>query len=306
MAEWDVYRERIRSYGENQRARNQKRIIYSVMSLGASNPSYHKAMTDYGEIDLFITSTQTGTVKRFATETGNNIEIGDYILYNGHYWIVTEREHDDEVYIRGKISECNYQLSWQNASGEIVKRWCVIDTISKYNNGVFEGRVIDNIEETITAMMKADDETVVLKRGKRFIADVIQDKPYVYKITQRDVLSKRFGDHGIVTLALYEDVFNDATDNVNLMIADYKEFDQDPSGIIGVDTLRLGQTYIFTSAESNPSWDLFAPDMDGFSWQVLDVNRLEVNAPTERKYIGNVIRICDGVSVKDIVIRGVY
>lgn len=305
MSDWNTYRERLTKQGATERDRLIDRIQSSLQVGMSVNPSVHTVQVGNRKMLMGINSTQVGVVKQFFVMPDQKVDIGDYVLYNHRYWLVTEREHDDEVYIRGRITECNFLMKWQNEKGDIIQRWCIFETISKYNNGVYSGRFISNIESTISATMGADQESVMLKRDKRIMADVIDVDPYVYKITQRDVLTSRFDNHGIVTIGLTQDVFNDATDNVALRIADYVPIPVRKHGIVGSDTIRLGASSSYASTEEDPIWTVDASDMEEFSYSQMD-SVLTLKAPKLRDYVGYVIHISDGVNSMDVQIRGVF
>ena len=203
------------------------------------------------------------------------------------------------MYIRGKITQCNYFLKWQNEKNEIVGRWAVIETVTRYNNGVFEGKFIDNIQSTISAMIGCDDETMKLKRDFRFLADIYSEEPYAFKITQRDVLSKYYGDSGLITWALTQEGFNSETDNTELMIADYRK-PAEESTITGADIIYIGRSASYTSPLTSPNWTLIDAPID---WIVSKNQSCDIMIPVDLSLAGKSITLSDGTNEKKITIK---
>ena len=301
MAKYSVYRTRLMQDGMTERDRWANRVKNRIETGMQNNPSYHDVSIRDKTVGVCINSTDTASIKKFFTPHTTEVYIGDYIIWNGMHWIVTERDLDDGVYIRGKITACNYQLAWQAQNGTVVRRWCVVNMISKYNNGVFEGKILDNIESTITVIMRADEETLKLRLGRRLMADVITDVPFVYKISQRDVLTSRYGEYGLMTLALSQDVFNDTTDNVELMVADYIAH---PCQHDWPADLRIGKQYTLTSESAAPAWKILEGEVCVQS--EVGNNTIRIIVPTNNSLIGTEVVITDGTYTHHAKIRGMF
>lgn len=301
MADREVYKARLQHNGVTRRDRElswlRRRISDGVGDLLASHE------VEFQGEKILITSeiTEFDSVKKFTCSPEYGVGYGDYFIWNNIHWLVTSRDYDDEVYIRGKITQCNYYLTWQNEIGEIVGRWAVISQVTRYNNGVFEGKVVDNIESTLSVQIPCDPETMKLKREKRFLADIYPHEPYAYKITQRDVLSGYYGDSGLITWAVSQDVFNPETDNVELMIADYWK----PSGareISGPLALRIGQEGRYSSSVTS-DWAILDGD---FCALIIDGEDAILKVPMDRRYVGHTVRLTDGTQEISVVIQSVY
>lgn len=302
MADREVYKARLQQPGVTRRDR-ELYYLKNRISLGIGDLLNSHEVTLRGE-PITITSeiTEYASIKKFTCSSDIEIGHGDYIVWDGHYWLVTERDFDDDVYIRGKITQCNYYLTWQNDSGEIIGRWAVVSQVTRYNNGVFEGKIVDNLESTLSVQLVCDSETVRLKREKRFLADVYSEEPYAYKITQRDVLSSYYGESGLVAWAVSQDVFNPETDNAELMIADYWR----PSvktEITGDQSCRIGcESSYVTSAES-PLWSI----RDGsFCNLQTDGKRAVISVSADRGNIGKIVYLSDGTTEIPIRIAPLY
>ncbi|MBO5970237.1 MAG: hypothetical protein J6S14_17290 [Clostridia bacterium] len=301
MADREIYKARLQKNGVTRRDRElswlRRRLSDGIGDLLNSHEVEHNGQ------NILITSevTEFASVKKFTCSPEYNVGYGDYFIWDGIYWLVTERDYDDEVYVRGKITQCNYFLTWQNDDGEIIGRWSVISQVTRYNNGVFEGKVVDNIESTLSVQIPCDAETMKLKREKRFLADIYYNEPYAYKITQRDVLSGYYGDSGLITWAVSQDVYNPETDNADLMIADYWK----PAGIaeiVGPMSIRIGQSCEYTSS-GGTNWSVLEGD---FCVLTANGNTASLQVPLDRRHIGKVIRLTDGLREISVTVQSVY
>lgn len=299
MASRETYIARLMSEGKTKRERGLNRLKQSIQSSVKDLLSYHEVLINGVKVGITAESTEKASVKKFTAAPNEHIGYGDYVLWDGIHWIVSERDYDDDVYIRGKITQCNYFLKWQNEKNEIVGRWAVIETVTRYNNGVFEGKFIDNIQSTISAMIGCDDETMKLKRDFRFLADIYSEEPYAFKITQRDVLSKYYGDSGLITWALTQEGFNSETDNTELMIADYRK-PAEESTITGADIIYIGRSASYTSPLTSPNWTLIDAPID---WIVSKNQSCDIMIPVDLSLAGKSITLSDGTNEKKITIK---
>lgn len=299
MADREAYYERLTARGRNRRERQLAWLQRDISMEAADLLSYQTVQLRGEKLDMVIESTEIASTKKFLIPTATVVGYGDYIIWKGVYWIVTERDYDDEIYIRGKMTQCNYYLQWQNEQNEIIGRWCVIGQVTRYNNGIFYGKIIDNIESTLSISIGNDEETVKLKRGKRFLADMDGVEPYAYLISQRDVLTNYYGDSGLIVWAVSQDVYNSETDNKELMIADYVE--AAVSGIEGNDTIRIGHSSVYTSGRE-ASWSI---DSNFVILEISD-DAAVIKVPKDRELIGKSFVLTDGVEEKTIRICAVY
>jgi hypothetical protein len=251
-----------------------------------------------------LTPASTTNSKRFTCSEDVEINYGSYVLWHGAYWLVTAKDFDDEIFQRGIMELCNYQLKWQNERGEVVSRWVLMNAVTKYSSGIFEGKIIDVPDATIACTLPYDEETIKIRLDRRFIADVSSDNPYVYRVTQRDVLSKHYDGHGIVTLALTQAVFNGATDDTDIMVADYVTPPSE-STVIGLSEIRLGRTAVYTSSQETPTWTI--SDADNITTAaVVEGATLKVTASSDKASVGKTFTVSDGMSVFEVRVIGVY
>ena len=110
----------------------RERMIFDVhrdmMMKAETNPSYKTVDVDGEELHVLITSTQTVTAKNVVAMPGENFETGSIMIYNGSHWLITQRDLEDDVNIRGKIELCQREVIWQNQeTGEIHRRWATVE-----------------------------------------------------------------------------------------------------------------------------------------------------------------------------------
>ena len=69
---------------------------------------------------------------------------------------------------------CNYLLTWENESGNIIQRWTSISSASQYNNGETSSSREAQItyrSDQLMILTPFDDESLLIPHGKRFIID---------------------------------------------------------------------------------------------------------------------------------------
>lgn len=230
MSIWDIYNNRIYANGNTKRERNVNRLKDVINRKSVDNPSYKDVKLNGIDTQLVINSGTKSYYKTFQSLPEQSIVIGDYVEWSSRTWLVYEADSDDEVYIDGKMYECNYQLHWQNDSGEIISKWSRIQNASAYNNGEEEGKVITLASNQFMVWMPVDKDTVILQNGKMMFIDNNMDNPSCYELTRPDNVSMKFGDKGCTYYIFTQTQTNQSTSKLITMdngekvwIANYKE-----------------------------------------------------------------------------------
>jgi hypothetical protein len=194
--------------------------------------SVYKNLDDTKKYDIWIFDgrSKEKKIKKFQSYPYPTVQFksGDYISYtddSGNYqiWLIIDLDQTNEWEVTGEIRQCVYDLKWQNESGEIVDRWCTIDTAS-VGDGLQITDVIRALDGTFKIKLPFDKETKLIKEDKRFLIDVDGlEKPHAYKTTMNNMITQNFGANGnIVELTVTKDPFKpNGVDNAELMIADY-------------------------------------------------------------------------------------
>lgn len=312
MFNWDEYK--LNKMADNRKTHS--RVVQSTKASIKRNFYSHIStkLVKHNGNDLYI-STARGTYayeKEFNIIDEVDVVYGDYFIWDDRWWMVTERDYDDEIYIHGKISQCNYCLRWQNDEGKIIQRWCVVNNVSKYNNGVFQGKTVNTLEATISVQLPSDEETVKIKRNRRFIMDMIADDPYVYEVSQRDVLTSQYGNSGLITLAMTQVTTNDSTDDYEKMIANYNDSVVEQAAIKGQSLIRLGQINAYQTSTENPEWNVLSLDPEVTVDSLVEIvgvendGRIILKAHKDSKNINRKIIITDGTEAFFVTIKGLF
>lgn len=234
---WDLYNTSLTVYGETRRDRAIHETKQSILKRSARSPAYKTVLIDGEEQDVVITSTANLYEKKINALPNEHIYAGSIVEWNNRHWIVQYTDCEDEVYQRGIMQQCNIYLKWQNSKGEIIGRYGFCEDITEYATGVVNNKILDSLELSFKINMPMDEETVQLRRGKRFLLDVASDEPNAYILTNRNVNSLNFipqdineeyvfdGRDKIMQITITQTQLSEK-DNTKLMIADYFELEE--------------------------------------------------------------------------------
>ena len=190
---------------------------------------------------------------------------GDLVEWADAMWLIVSCDWDKEVYTYGKAQQCNYLLKWQNADAEVIERWSVVLSASKYNNGEKYNNIIVVGSNQLMVYLPIDEETLKLKSDKRLMVDFNTDTPKCYDITRVDTVTMgydgtaepRYDGKGCILLVLTETEINPDVDRIDLMLCDYIDPNDipHPSPInitfSGAPQLRIGGRKTFTAETEN-------------------------------------------------------
>lgn len=180
---------------------------------------------------------------------------GDLIDAFGEKWIVTEARADSTTHKTGIMHQCNHLFKFQNFTSDIVEEWGYIDQ-SGYSSSVKGTSQIQRSEEQVAIYLPYNDNTKKIFVDKRLASHIAFDSTgreilSTYKITAATPVNQSFniGDHLLILKAV-RDVYNEQTDNLELMICDYispgEEIEPEPDmlscAIVGDETIKLGRT----------------------------------------------------------------
>ena len=265
MADFDSYKARVQFRGATQRDRTlyqEKRNlkINAVNSLSCKdclvNGVPQKLVIDDGTLPYYK------DVKSLPDEY---FDAGDYVEWADAMWLMVSCDWDKEVYTYGKMQQCNYVLKWQNTDADVVERWSVVLSASKYNNGEKYNNVIVVGSNQLMVYLPIDEETLKLRSDKRLMVDFNTESPKCYDITRVDTVTMgydgtaepRYDGKGCILLVLTETEINPDVDRVDLMLCDYVNPNDipHPSPInitySGLPQLRIGGRKTFTAETEN-------------------------------------------------------
>ena len=229
MADFDSYKARVQFRGATQRDRTlyqEKRNlkINAVNSLSCKdclvNGVPQKLVIDDGTLPYYK------DVKSLPDEY---FDAGDYVEWADAMWLMVSCDWDKEVYTYGKMQQCNYVLKWQNTDADVIERWSVVLSASKYNNGEKYNNVIVVGSNQLMVYLPIDEETLKLRSDKRLMVDFNTELPKCYDITRVDTVTMgydgtaepRYDGKGCILLVLTETEINPDVDRIDLMLCDY-------------------------------------------------------------------------------------
>ena len=265
MSDFDTYKSRLHLRGSTNRERElyyEKRELASkaVNSLSCKdclvNGVPQKLVIDDGTLPYYK------DVKSLPDEYFN---AGDYVEWADAMWLMVSCDWDKEVYTYGKMQQCNYVLKWQNANADVIERWSVVLSASKYNNGEKYNNVIVVGSNQLMVYLPIDEETLKLRSDKRLMVDFNTESPKCYDITRVDTVTMgydgtaepRYDGKGCILLVLTETEINPDVDRIDLMLCDYINPNDipHPSPInitySGAPSIRIGGRKTFTAETEN-------------------------------------------------------
>lgn len=221
---WERYNSILTSFGDTSLDRVVSDAKRRMIKAGQQNGSLNKVKISDNEQYVLLTTTNTINKKTICSMPDETFNLGDYVLWNDSYWLITQIEIDDKVYTRGVVERCNEILRWQNEEGTIIERWCVSDNMASNSEGIVAQKIIDMPKFLLEIKLPLDVETFKLRRYRRFLIDIDKEDPNAYITTNRNIVTDVFdpeAKHGINILTLSQTQRNNDTDNKELMIADY-------------------------------------------------------------------------------------
>ena len=82
--------------------------------MGPDSPAYKQVEIEGVPHHMMIISSTVTNQKIIRTLPGDDFEIGKIMLWSKSHWLITERDADDEITVRGKIELCNRNIQWQD------------------------------------------------------------------------------------------------------------------------------------------------------------------------------------------------
>lgn len=339
--DWELRTRSLNVMGDTRRERLIRQTQRNIKNRIVNNPAYKTVLVDGVEQELVITSSTEMWHKKIDSMPNERIYMGSIVEWNGRHFLIVQTDCDYELVQRGEMYECNVYIKWQNEKGEIIGRYGYTENLSQFSSGTVESRIMQSIQQVYHVMLPLDEETIKLRRDRRFLIGVSDDKPNAYVCTRRDVVTNNFTPEDIseitsykdkiISLALSETQLSEK-DNTTLMIADYFEPDGGDEPIAndckiiykGKPTLRLGGSsktfnaeFYNSEGESVPmtaAWYLITKEEDeGKITLTTDGNTASLSVVDDTKLLGtqcqliltNTERTCeDTLYVKVVSVYG--
>ncbi len=146
---------------------------------------------------------------------------GEYVYYDGKYWLITGFVDNNGLYEKAVIEICEWLLTWQNSDGNIIQRWASADNATQYNNGETSADKLMYRSDQLKLRLPDDFNTLMMNHNQRFIIDKRTkyyedrfagrlddrtDLPVItYKMTRIDSVSSNYGDSGLIGIMVTQD-----------------------------------------------------------------------------------------------------
>lgn len=265
MATFGEYQARVNQRGTTDRERTLYYEKQHLKSLAVNSLSCKDCLVNGVPQKLVIDDGTLPYYKDVKSLPDEYFNAGDYVEWADAMWLMVSCDWDKEVYTYGKMQQCNYVLKWQNTDAEIIERWSVVLSASKYNNGEKYNNVIVVGSNQLMVYLPIDEETLKLRSDKRLMVDFNTESPKCYDITRVDTVTMgydgtaepRYDGKGCILLVLTETEINPDVDRVDLMLCDYINPNDipHPSPInitySGLPQLRIGGRKTFTAETEN-------------------------------------------------------
>ena len=107
---------------------------------------------------------------------GEDLQPGTLFYWADNYWLITDRDANNEVYTRTKAIQCNFLLRWvhvQDGEPVVKEQWCYIEDGTKYMTGELEDRhfIATRGDARIAMTIARNQYTVKFNRKSRFLVD---------------------------------------------------------------------------------------------------------------------------------------
>ena len=222
------YREMLDLNGSTQRDRIINKSVHDQNKLAPVSPSYKDVTIDDVPRKLNIISSTVMNQKIIHTLPGEDFAIGSIVYWSKSHWLITERDAEDEITVRGRIQICQKQITWQDDNTyEIRSLWATVE--KPYYSNLEENKTLSYSTREFRIQMPFDEYSANLNIGKRLMLEIVNGMPKTYRITSIDQMTSRIDYNGeqvgFLSFNVEQDLYNPDTDNAEKMICDYIPID---------------------------------------------------------------------------------
>lgn len=223
MNPWNTYQSRMNARGQTRRETVFSREGRYLRAKMPASLSFHHLIIDDCERELAVINSDNLDTKTLCSLPGEDIRHGAYVQWMDNFWLVTEKDANNELYTKAKMRQCNYLLKWVNKDNQIIQRWCIIEDGTKYLTGEYGDKdyIVVRGDSRVSMILPRDKETICLKRESRFLIDDYDSSNVLaYRLTKPFKLGGAYNSNGVLSFVLTECDVEDA-DNLELHIANY-------------------------------------------------------------------------------------
>nr|DAH59443.1 MAG TPA: head closure knob [Caudoviricetes sp.] len=222
------YRKMLNLNGPTQRDRIINKSVHDQNKLAPVSPSYKDVTIDDVPRKLNIISSTVMNQKIIHTLPGEDFAIGSIVYWSKSHWLITERDAEDEITVRGRIQICQKQITWQDDNTyEIRFLWATVE--KPYYSNLEENKTMSYSTREFRIQMPFDEYSANLNIGKRLMLEIVNGVPKTYRITSIDQMTSRIDYNGeqvgFLSFNVEQDLYNPDTDNAEKMICDYVPID---------------------------------------------------------------------------------
>lgn len=169
MATFGEYKARLKLRGNTARERALYHEKFDVKTNAVESLSCKDCIVGGMAQKLVIDDGTLPYYKEVCSLPDETFNAGQYVEWADTMWLIVSCDWDKEVYTYGKMQQCNWLMKWQNADGEIIERWAVVNPASKYSNGEKSAVVITIPSNNYIVYLPNDSETLALPVDKRIL-----------------------------------------------------------------------------------------------------------------------------------------
>lgn len=224
----NTYRDMLSQQGFTQRDRHVSYLHRDIHSYAPANPAYKPIRIGGKETFAIVNSQDDYKVKEIVSMPGEHIPFGSAILFRNTPWIVTSVDVDDEINSKAIMYLCNCKLKWMAKNGTIYSYDGYAEDATKYSEGVESTQYLRIAEFQIKVKIPVDQVTALIHRDMRFVIDAdryianlvnADDRPFVFRVTRRNIITGTYNDEGYVEITLVQDQWVEGKDDYNQLLA---------------------------------------------------------------------------------------
>ena len=228
MSALDAYRDQLMMRGETLRIRNVDMLKRTILTHAPDNPAYKPLKINGKNTYAVINSKDDYNTKEIVCMPGGKAPLGSNVVFCKMPWLVTSADIDDEIYAKSKMQLCNCLMKWKDANGNIFSYNGVAEDATKYSEGVESTQYLRIAEFQIKVKIHLDSTSAVIGRDMRFVIDAAKyidsivsndDRPFVFKVTRRNIVTGTYADDGYVEITLVQDQWIEGKDDYENMLA---------------------------------------------------------------------------------------
>ena len=299
---WDLYNKRLNINGSTKRERDLQSLQNTLNNKLPDLLSYKTVKINGADASIEIVKTTKDYIKVIHSLPNTSFDCGDYVLYSGNTYLITEIDADKDVYISGKMQLCNYTLKFQHSTTGTILSYPCIDESSN-TVGIDESNTINTLSGVRKIELPFDDNTKLIDYDDRFFTS--RSKPITSKVTNINDTEYSFGDKGLIVFTLESDsAYNPQTDRFDLGICNYFEptvtptppDPEVPTEIVTItsdatnDEVILGITHTFSATFKNELGQ--------------DVSGVVAQYSVDENYGGKVVLVDNGNKTATITVGG--